>query len=213
VVLATLLFGLGAAGGSSGGDFKGGGLRLSGLKGWRVRRGLSQGQLAKLVGVPRHYVQRIEQGRRGCNPWVAQKMAEALVVDLEELRADSALEEGDTGTEGDVRVRRGGPPVAEPWRSSLHRAYLEVLLEREVGSTYSALEEGEFEGRCMGLSVEDLLGIVSSRERERELLRGLLADTDRLHPDVRAFLEELVREQPGEDLRILAARLTQEHSS
>jgi hypothetical protein len=65
VVLATLLFGLGAAGGSSGGDFKGGGLRLSGLKGWRVRRGLSQGELAKLVGVPRHYVQRIEQDRRG----------------------------------------------------------------------------------------------------------------------------------------------------
>jgi len=65
-----------------------------------------------------------------------------------------------------------------PRRSSLHRAYLEVLLEREVGSTYSAPEEGEFEGRCMELSVE-----------------------------------ELVREQPGEDLRILAARLTQVHSS
>ena len=35
------------------GDFKGGGLRLSGLKHWRERRGLSQGQLAKLVGVSR----------------------------------------------------------------------------------------------------------------------------------------------------------------
>jgi DNA-binding XRE family transcriptional regulator len=68
--------------GHSHGDFKGGGLRLSGLKKWRVRRGLSQGQLAKLVGVPRHYVQRIEQGRRGCNPWVAQKMADELGVDL-----------------------------------------------------------------------------------------------------------------------------------
>ena len=62
------------------GDFKGGGLRLSGLKQWRESRGLSQGQLAKLVGVPRHYVQRIEQGRRGCNPWVAQKMAEDNVA-------------------------------------------------------------------------------------------------------------------------------------
>jgi Helix-turn-helix len=38
------------------GDFKGGGLRLSGLKKWRERRGLSQGQLAKLVDVSRHYV-------------------------------------------------------------------------------------------------------------------------------------------------------------
>src|SRR5215203_7001040 len=102
------------------GDFKGGGLRLSGLKKWRERRGLSEGQLAKLVGVPRHYVQRIEQGRRGCNPRVAQKMAEELEVDLEELRASLAPEEEDTGTEGDVRVRRGRPPVVVPRRSPGH---------------------------------------------------------------------------------------------
>jgi DNA-binding XRE family transcriptional regulator len=74
------------------GDFKGGGLRLSGLKKWRERRGLSQGQLAKLVGVSRHYVQRIEEGRQGCKPWVAQKVAEVLEVDLEGLRARSAPE-------------------------------------------------------------------------------------------------------------------------
>ena len=80
------------------GDFKGGGLRLSGLEKWRERRGLSQGQLAKLVGVSRNYVQRIEQGRQGCNPWVAQKMAEELEVDLEDLRA-SLAPEVDTGTE------------------------------------------------------------------------------------------------------------------
>ena len=172
----------------------------------------SQEQLAKLIGVPRHYVQRIEQGRRGCNPWVAKKLAEELEVDLEELRAASAPEEGEKGTEGDVRTRRGGPQLAKPRRSSLHRAYLEVLLEREVGSAYSVLEGREFEDRCMGLSVEDLLEIISSRERERELLKEVLADTARLHPDVRTFLEELVREHPGEDLRILAARRNQEHS-
>ena len=97
-------------------------------------------------------------------------MAEELEVDLEELRAGSALQKGEKGTEGGVRTRRGGPSVAKPPRSSLHRAYLEVLLEREVGSAYSALEEREFEGRCMGLSVEELLEIISSRERERELL-------------------------------------------
>jgi transcriptional regulator with XRE-family HTH domain len=192
------------------GDFKGGGLRLPSLKKWRERRGLSQGQLAKLVGVPRHYVQRIEQGRRGCNPWIAQRMAEELEVDLEGLRA-SLAPEVDTGDEGDVRLRRGRPPVVIP-RRSLHRAYLKVLLEREVGSAYSALEEREFESRCMKLSVEELLEIVSSRERERELLKEVLADTAPLHPEVRTFLEELVREHPGEDLRILAARRNQEHS-
>jgi hypothetical protein len=139
-------------------------------------------------------------------------MAEELEVDLEELRAGSAPEEGEKGTEGGLRARRGGPSVEEPRRSSLHRAYLEVLLEREVGSAYSALEEREFESRCVGLSVEELLEIISSRERERELLKEVLTDTDPLHPDVRAFLEELVREQPGEDLRILAARRSQEPS-
>ena len=210
VILATLLFGLDAAGGSSGGDFKGGGLRLSGLKGWRMRRGLSQGQLAKLVGVPRHYVQRIEQGRRGCNPWVAQKMAEELEVDLEELRASLAPEEN-TGAEGDVRVRRGRPPVVVP-RRSVHRAYLKVLLEREVGSAYSALEEREFEDWCMRLSPEELLEIISRRKLERELLKEVLTDNARVHPEVRTFLEELVREHPGKDIRILAARRNQEHS-
>jgi transcriptional regulator with XRE-family HTH domain len=196
--------------GSPQGDFKGGGLRLSGLKLWRERRGLSQGQLAKLVGVPRHYVQRIEQGRRGCNPWIAQRMAEELEVDLEGLRASLAPEE-DTDAKGDVRVRQGRPPVVIP-RRSVHRAYLKVLLAREVGSAYSTLEEREFESWCMKLSPEELLEIISRRGRERELLKEVLEDTARLHPEVRTFLEELVRGQPGEDLRILAARRHQEHS-
>src|SRR5215208_2469352 len=192
------------------GDFKGGGLRLSGLEKWRERRGLSQGQLAKLVGVSRHYVQRIEQGRQGCNPWIAQKMAEELEVDLEGLRARSAPEEG-TGAEGDVLVGWGRPPVVIS-RRSLHRAYLKVLLEREVGSAYSALEEREFQSWCMKLSPEELLEIISRRGLERGLLREVLTDTARLHPDVRTFLQELVRGQPSEDIRILAARRNQEHS-
>lgn len=154
------------------GDFKGGGLRLPSLKKWRERRGLSQGQLAKLVGVPRHYVQRIEQGRRGCNPWIAQRMAEELEVDLEGLRA-SLAPEVDTGDEGDVRLRRGRPPVVIP-RRSLHRAYLKVLLEREVGSAYSTLEEREFESWCMKLSLEELLEIISRRGLERKMLKRLV---------------------------------------
>ena len=192
------------------GDFKGGGLRLSGLKQWRERRGLSQGQLAKLVDVSRHYVERIEQGSQGCNPWVAQKMAEVLDVDLEGLRARSAPEEG-TGAEGDVLVRQGRSPVLIPQRS-VHRAYIKLLLEREIGSAYSALEEREFESWCMKLSLEELLEIISRRQLERELLKEVLTDTARLHPEVRTFLEELVREHPSEDLRILEARRNQEHS-
>jgi hypothetical protein len=40
----------------------------------------------------------------------------------------------------------------------------------------------------------------------------LLTDTARLHPEVRAFLEGLVGERPGEDLRVLAARRGRERS-
>jgi transcriptional regulator with XRE-family HTH domain len=186
-------------------DFRGGGLRLPSLKVWRVRRGLSQGQLAKLVGVPRHYVQRVEQDRRGCNPWVAQRIADELGVDLEALRAA-----GSAG-EGGVRVGRGGHPVAVHNRS-VHLAYLKVLLEREMGSSYSVLDEGEFGAFCEGLSSKELVGVISGRARERELLGEVLKGSARLHPEVGAFLEGLVGERPGEDLRVLAARRRRERS-
>lgn len=190
------------------GDFKGGGLRLSGLKQWRERRGLSQGQLAKLVGVQRGYLQKVEQGRGGCNPWVARRIAEELGVDLEALRAGLAE---DAGAEWGVRAGRGGRPVAVHSRS-VHLAYLKVLLEREVGSSYSALDEGEFEALCEGLSSEELLAVISDRARERELFGEVLKGSARIHPEVRAFLEGLVGERPGEDLRVLAARRGRERS-
>jgi hypothetical protein len=136
---------------------------------------------------------------------------EVLEVDLEGLRARSAPEEEGTGAEGDILVRWGRPQVVIP-RHSLHQAYLKVLLDREVGSAYSALEEREFESWCMKLSLEELLEIISRRHLERKLLKEVLTDTAPLHPEVLTFLKELVRGQPGEDVRILEARRHQEHS-
>jgi len=94
----------------------------------------------------------------------------------------------------------------------VHLAYLGVLLEREVGSSYSALDEGEFEALCEGLSSEELVEVISDRARERNLLGEVLKGSARLHPEVRTFLEGLVGERPGEDLRILAARRGRERS-
>jgi hypothetical protein len=94
----------------------------------------------------------------------------------------------------------------------VHLAYLGVLLEREVGSSYSALDEGEFEALCEGLSSEELVEVISGRARERKLLGEVLKGSARLHPEVRTFLEGLVGECPGEDLRILAARRGRERS-
>jgi hypothetical protein len=108
-------------------------------------------------------------------------------------------------------VGRGGHPVAVHNRS-VHLAYLKVLLEREVGSSYSALDEGEFGAFCEGLSSEELVGVISGRARERELLGEVLKGSARLHPEVGAFLEGLVGERPGEDLRVLAARRRRERS-
>ncbi len=90
---------------------RGGGLKLPGLRQWRVRCGLTQKELAERVDVPVDYVQRVEQGRRGCNPSVAQKMADALGVDLQELRAGP--------DEGDYDAAAGGftPRCAASWRS------------------------------------------------------------------------------------------------
>jgi transcriptional regulator with XRE-family HTH domain len=166
-------------------------LLLPGLKRWRIRRGLTQQQLADRVGARLQYVSRVEQGR-GCNRAVAKKMAEALGVDLDELRAESG----------------GGE---DPGTRYLHKAYLKLLLERVVGSAYAVLEEWELEERVEGLPAEELVEVISRRRRELEFLQGVLAE-DELLLQVRLFLEELVRERPAEDLRILVAARSHEPS-
>jgi transcriptional regulator with XRE-family HTH domain len=191
---------------------RGGGLKLPGLKLWRVRSGLTQRELAERVGVPLHYVQRAEQGRRGCNPEVARKMADALGVDLQELRA--APDEGEIAAVEEARVDSGGKPP-QPHLGSpryLHQAYLKVILNREVGSAYSVLDEREFESHIRSLPVEEVMEIFSRRRRELEFVKEELASEAELHPQVHLFLEELVRERPAQDIRVLAMRRAWEPS-
>jgi transcriptional regulator with XRE-family HTH domain len=197
-------------GGVGPGDLKGGGLKLPGLKRWRASRGLSQSELSERVDVPLDYVQRIEQGRRGCNPWVARKMADALEVDLQELRAGSDERGADAH---EASPSSGGePPPRLTSPRFLHKAYVKLLLKREVGSAYVVLDERQFESLIKLLSVEEVVEVISKRRRELEFVEGLLASDDELHPQVHLFLEELVRERPGEDIRVLAARRTREPS-
>jgi DNA-binding XRE family transcriptional regulator len=181
---------------------RGGGLKLSGLKRWRRWSGLSQRQLAERVGVPLHYVQRVEQGKRGCNLRVALKMASVLEVDLQELLLAGAVEEDTADT---VVVREPTRPQLGSPRY-LHQAYLKVILKREVGSAYSVLDEREFEEHVRSLPVEEVLEILSKRRRELGFIKEELASEEELHPQVRVFLEELVRERPAEDIRVLAMR-------
>jgi hypothetical protein len=64
----------------------------------------------------------------------------------------------------------------------LHQAYLKVLLEQKVGSSYAALEESELESYSEGLPVEELVEVISERRRELEVLEGVLARAQGLHP-------------------------------
>ena len=68
---------------------------------------------------------KIETGRRGCNPSAARRLAGELGVDVAVLRVHPREQETPPAKPG-VPRRRVSP-------RNLHRAYLGVLLGREVG--------------------------------------------------------------------------------
>ena len=86
---------------------RGGGLRLPGLKRWRSRRDLGQVELAKRAGTNQRQISRIERGHRGCNPSTAQKLAEALGVELQDLQTKYEPA-GEVG--GGAGLREAGTP-------------------------------------------------------------------------------------------------------
>jgi transcriptional regulator with XRE-family HTH domain len=176
------------------------GVKLPGLREWRKRRGLNQTELAQMVGVNQSYFTKIETGQRGCNPEVAQKLTKILDVDLEELK----------GEPGDEPSQEQEAPSRHPARSVvtcryIHRAYLEFILAREVGTSYAALSEGELKSHCEGLSLEGVLEVISEKKRELEFVERALEDL-KLPPEVRMFFEEVLRLAPDdENIRLLAA--------
>jgi transcriptional regulator with XRE-family HTH domain len=176
-------------------------LPLPGLKYWRLRRGLSQADLARRADLGSDYVSRVESGRRGCNPETARLLADLLEVDLQDLRRKpvDALD---------------GEAFSEPSRSKViyrhvHQEYLRIMLEGAVGSAYAAMDEQMVEERCERGTWEEVLEIVRAREREigylRDALgaRGVLRDPD-LHDDVRSFLEGVLGSFPDLDIRLIA---------
>jgi transcriptional regulator with XRE-family HTH domain len=172
-----------------------GGLRLPGLKYWRLQRGLNQVRLAEQVNTNQRYISRVEAGERGCNLNTAQKLAEVLEVDIQALRTKTEPE----------------PVRPRIVYGRVHRTYLEILLERTVGSAYTALGQRRLELHCRKLPWDGVLEVVSKRKRETEVLREILRDAD-LNREVRLFLEGAVSEYPNQDIRILAAARSREDS-
>ena len=174
-----------------------------------MRRGLSQTDLARRADLTNDYVARIEAGRRGCNPAVAQNLADVLKVDLQELRRKYE----DT-------VERKGPPKLAGTRVAyrkVHQAYLKMFLEGAVGSSYGAMDEWEIEKHCQESTWEEVIEAVWARQREIECLgetleaRGVLQDPD-LPAGVRSFLAAVLESFPDLDIRLLAEARRRESS-
>jgi transcriptional regulator with XRE-family HTH domain len=180
---------------------RGGGLPLPGLKHWRERKGISQAELARRADLSSDYLFKVESGRRACRPEAAELLADLLGVRLEALRTKP-------GAAFDMQT----PPKPDRPKIAyrhVHQAYLRIMLEVAVGSTYAAMDEWELEERYEGGTWEDALEIVRAREREIEYLRdslwarGVLGKPD-LPEDVRAYLDTVLESFPDLDIHLLA---------
>jgi transcriptional regulator with XRE-family HTH domain len=191
---------------------KRGGLPLPGLKHWRLRRGLSQAKLARRADLTVDYLSKVESGRRGCNPSIAQHLADLLRVDLLDLRRNY----------GGAEQRQKVSTPARPARVRIahrrvHRVYLRLLLLEAVGSAYAAMDEPEMEERCEKGTWEEVLETVRARRREIDFLGGVLEgggglqDSD-LPEEVRSFLEDVLASYPDQDIRLLAMARRRESS-
>lgn len=65
-------------------------MMLPGLKKYRILSGLTQGELAKRVGMHRVSINEIENGKRPARPRTLKKLADTLGVDTRDLVAPSA---------------------------------------------------------------------------------------------------------------------------
>ena len=183
---------------------KRGGLPLPGLKHWRLQRGLSQAQLARRADLTVDYLSKVESGRRGCNPSIAQHLADLLNVDLLDLRRKY------DGAEEQQKVSR----LARPARvriahRQVHQVYLKILLLRAVGSAYTAMDESAMEKHCEKSSWGEVLEAVRARKREIEFLGGVLEEGEVLQDsdlpeEVRSFLESVLESYPDRDIRLPA---------
>jgi transcriptional regulator with XRE-family HTH domain len=192
-----------------------GGLPLPSLKHWRLRRGLSQAKLARRADLTVDYLSKVESGRRGCNPSIAQHLADLLRVDLLDLRRkyDGAQEE-----QQQQKVSSPARPArVRIAHRQVHQVYLKLLLAEAVGSSYAAMDEWEIEKHCEKSTWEDVLETVWVRKREIEFLGGVLEDggvlqDSALPAEVRSFLEGVLESFPDLDIRLLAVARRRESS-
>jgi transcriptional regulator with XRE-family HTH domain len=163
-------------------------------------------ELARRTDLSQYYLSRVESGQRGCNASAAERLAEVLEVDLQDLRTEHDAEE----------ALDAGWPVARPkivYRR-VHQTYLKILL-RAVGTAYAAMDEAEIEKHCEELSWEEVIEVVRARKQEIGFLNEVMQDMNAsagLVEEVRAFLEAVLEGYPDLDIRLLAAVRRRERS-
>ena len=193
-------------------QIKRGGLPLPGLKHWRLRRELSQANLARRADLTVDYLSKVESGRRGCNPSIAQHLADLLRVDLLDLRRNHG------GAEEHQKVSSPARPArVRIAHQRVHRVYLRLLLLEAVGSSYAAMDEPEIEEHCEKSTWEEVLETLRARKREIDFLGGVLEDggapqDSDLPEEVRSFLEAALESYPDQDIRLLAMARRREPS-
>ena len=187
---------------------RGGGFPLPSLRHWRFVRRLEQTELAEKADLSQDYLSKVESGTRGCNREAAEKLAEVLRVDLEELRKRREEKEDE---QGPSRLLRRPRTVYK----QVHQAYLRVILIKEVGSAYVAKPERELEKHCEKIGWQEVIEVIWARKKEISFLRELMEDESvsaQLPEEVRSFLGGLVEDFPDLDIRLLAAARRREGS-
>jgi transcriptional regulator with XRE-family HTH domain len=188
---------------------KGGGLPLPGLKHWRMRKGISQAELARRADLSSDYLFKVESGRRACRPEAAELLADLLGLRLVALRRKPGA-----AFDMETPPKPDRPGVAY---RHVHQDYLKIILEGAVGSAYAAMDEREVEERCEESTWEGVLEIGQARKQEIEYLRDALGARDVLmnpdiSEDVRSFLEAVLKSFPDLDIHLLAMARRREAS-
>lgn len=114
-----------------------------------------------------------------------EKLAEALEVDLQELRKKYEAEykpvvaAADPASEEEVESGSRPAKLRHVYRR-VPRAYLKLLLCRELLSDYTVLGARRLEQHRKQLPWERVLEVVSTRKREAEVLREIFQEAKNL---------------------------------
>jgi transcriptional regulator with XRE-family HTH domain len=125
-------------------------LRLPRLREWRENRGLTQQDLADLIGTARDTISKWETGDRGALPANAKRLASVLNVEVRDLAED--FESWISRVHSIPELRRMAKDLKAQWRELAAYERVAALSSGELGQDLQRLGE-----------IEQRLGIIKKR--------------------------------------------------